>query len=243
MLGTLKPLVPVSGQPLISRVLSSIAEAAPAEVSIIINEESLDVRTAIDAAAWPFDLRWIVETTPSSMHSFLRIVDTLARDDDEGPFLVSTVDTVAGAGVYGAFASAALAIEADVVLAVNAPQPDDKPLLVRVEGPAEAGHYVSNGRHIGDAGRHVGRVTAIGDGARSGQGRLLATAGFYMVSPSVLREADAAQADGLTALRLFLGRLLTRGYRIAAIEVADSIDVDRPGDVAAAESFLRSVHA
>lgn len=237
MLGTLKPLVPVSGQPLISRVLSSIAEAAPAEVSIIINEESLDVRTAIDAAAWPFDLRWIVETTPSSMHSFLRIVDTLARDDDEGPFLVSTVDTVAGAGVYGAFASAALAIEADVVLAVNAPQPDDKPLLVRVEGPAEAG------RHIGDAGRHVGRVTAIGDGARSGQGRLLATAGFYMVSPSVLREADAARADGLTALRLFLGRLLTRGYRIAAIEVADSIDVDRPGDVAAAESFLRSVHA
>ena len=142
--GTLKPLVPVSGRPLIERVLISMAETAPSEVAIIINEDSLAVRDAVESSAWPFERRWIVETTPSSMHSFLRVVETLARDGHHGPFLVSTVDTVATPGMYRGFASTAAALDADVVLAVNRPQPDDKPLYVRVGGPAEAGHYDSH---------------------------------------------------------------------------------------------------
>jgi hypothetical protein len=167
------------------------------------------------------------------MHSFLRVLETLSRDHHPGPFLLSTVDTVATAGMYRAFASVASAVDADVVLAVNRPQPDDNPLLVRVD------------RRRTDARRDVvAFVTAIGDAARDADGgELLATAGFYMVRSSVLAEADAARAEGLGALRLFLGRLLARGYRMAAIEVADSIDVDRPEDVAAAETFLRSAGA
>jgi NDP-sugar pyrophosphorylase family protein len=223
--GGLKPLVPVAGRSLIARVLSSMAEIDPSEVALIINEASLAVRDAVEAATWPFERRWIVETTASSMHSFLRVVEALARDGHPGPFLLSTVDTVATAGMFRAFASAAAALDADVVLAVNRPQPDDRPLLVRTDGPAEAK-------------RHVLR---IGEDAREGDAAtLFATAGFYMVRPSVLQEADAARSEGPTALRHFLHRLLARGYRIGAIEVADSIDVDRPEDVVIAESFLRS---
>lgn len=228
-----KPLVSVGGRSLIARVLSSIAEAAPAQVAVIINEESVDVRRTVESVAWPFDLRWIVETTPSSMHSFLRVIETLGQDGHAGPFLISTVDTVAAPGMYRGFAATAAAIDADVVLAVNRPQPDDNPLLVRIGGgPADS------------AGADGQMVTAIGDAVRQGSGgALFATAGFYMVRSSVLAEAAAARADGLTALRLFLQRLLARGYRIAGIEVADSIDVDRPEDVIAAESFLRSARA
>ena len=51
----------------------------------------------------------------------------------------------------------------------------------------------------------------------TGSGDLFATAGFYWCARSVLAEAEAARADGLTALRLFLERLLARGYRVAAI--------------------------
>ena len=99
----LKPLVKVGGQTLIEHVLDSMAEAGASEVVVIINEDSLAVRDHVTAMKWPFALRWIVETTPTSMHSFLRLVETLAADGDEGPFLLSTVDTVAGPQTYAQF--------------------------------------------------------------------------------------------------------------------------------------------
>ena len=92
-----KPLAKVGGQTLIERVLSSMTEAGAKEVVVIINEDSLAVRDHVVALKWPFVLRWIVESTPTSMHSFLRLIETLAADGDDGPFLLSTVDTVAGA--------------------------------------------------------------------------------------------------------------------------------------------------
>ena len=74
----LKPLVRVGGRTLIEHVLQSMAEAGVCEVVVIINEDSLAVRDHASAIEWPFALRWIVETTASSMHSFLRVVETLA---------------------------------------------------------------------------------------------------------------------------------------------------------------------
>jgi hypothetical protein len=37
-----------------------------------------------------------------------------------------------------------------------------------------------------------------------------------------------------------MGRLLDRGYHLAGIPIAESIDVDRPADIQTAEAFLRS---
>ena len=132
---TLKPLVRVGGQTLIERVLLSLAEAGPVEVVIIVNETSLAVKDHVTRSrTWPFAVRWIVETTPSSMHSFLRVVETLAEDGDDGPFLISTVDTIAAPGAFGAFAAASREPDVDVTLAVTLPTDDEKPLLVRL-GP------------------------------------------------------------------------------------------------------------
>ncbi len=218
---TLKPLVRVGSRTLIERVLTSIGEAAPDEVVIIINEDSTGVRDHVSARRWPFAIRWIVETTPSSMHSFLRVVETLAgddRDDDHsGPFLLSTVDTIAPPGAYARFAAEAQRGHADVTLALTAHIDDERPLLVRLEGST---------------------VVAIGDAAAPAE---YATAGYYAVRPSILREADEARRDGVSALRVFLERLLARGYRLDGIVSAASIDVDRPPDVEAAEAFLRRV--
>ena len=108
----LKPLVKVGDQTLIEHVLNSMSDAGASEVVVIINEDSLAVRDHVAALGWPFALRWIVETTPTSMHSFLRLVETLAADGDEGPFLLSTVDTVAGAQTYARFIAEARQLEA-----------------------------------------------------------------------------------------------------------------------------------
>ena len=236
---TLKPLVRVGGQTLIERVLLSLAEAGPVEVVIIVNETSLAVRDHVtNSRKWPFAVRWIVETTPSSMHSFLRVVETLAEDGDGGPFLVSTVDTIAAPGAFGAFAAASREPHADVTLAVTPPIDDEKPLLVRL-GP--------DGATVEAIGETV-RLTAGGQADRDveEEGRrswIWATAGYYAVRSSVLHEADEARRDGVSALRLFFERLLVRGYRLHAVPVAAGIDVDRPADVRAAETFLKQVGA
>jgi NDP-sugar pyrophosphorylase family protein len=215
----LKPLVKVGSRTLIEHVLSSLSDAHASEVVVIINEDSIAVRDHVAAVKWPFALRWLVETTPTSMHSFLRLVETLAADGDEGPFLLSTVDTVAGAQTYARFIAEARALEQTAVtLALTSPGDDEKPLLVRT-APGDT------------------RVVAIGEAAAPSQ---YATAGLYAVRGSILREAEAARRDGVDALRTFLRRLLDRGYHLAGIPIACSIDVDRPDDIRAAEEFLRS---
>lgn len=215
----LKPLVKVGNQTLIEHVLHSMSDAGATEVVVIINEDSLEVRDHVAALRWPFALSWIVETTPTSMHSFLRLVETLAANGDEGPFLLSTVDTIAGARTYSRFIAKARQLEqAAVTLALTLPGDDDKPLFVRTVP--------------GDS-----RIIAIGAAAASSD---FATAGVYAVRSSILHEAEAARQEGIDALRTFLGRLLDRGYHLAGIPIEESIDVDRPGDIGAAEAFLRS---
>ena len=214
----LKPLVRVGGQTLIERVLTSMADAGASDVVVIINEGSTAVRDHVSAKDWPFALRWLVETTPTSMHSFLRVVETLAEDGDGGPFLVSTVDTVAPPGAYARFiAEARRHADAALTLALTTPGADEKPLLVRADGST---------------------VVAMGAAAAPAQ---YVTAGYYAVRPSILTEKDAAYRDGLGALREFFQRLLACGYRIAGVPVPESVDVDRPLDVAAAEALLDRV--
>ena len=215
----LKPLAKVGGRTLIEHVLNSMSDAGASEVVVIINEDSLAVREHVTGNEWPFALRWIVETTPSSMHSFLRLVETLAAGDDDGPFLLSTVDTVAGPQTFAKFIEKARHEAAAVTLALTSPGSDEKPLLVRC-APANS------------------RIVALGAAATPSD---QATAGLYAVRASILREAEAARREGIDALLSFLGRLLDRGYHLAGIPIARSIDVDRPRDLRVAEEFLRSM--
>jgi NDP-sugar pyrophosphorylase family protein len=210
----LKPLARIGEQTLIELVLKSIGAAGATEVVVIINEDSRAVRDHVARRDWPFALRWMVETTPTSMHSFLRLVETLAVDGSDEPFLLSTVDTVTSPQAYADFMKRASALKAPIALALTSPRDDEKPLLVRMGNNA--------------------RIENFGEGA-------FATAGIYAVRPIILREAEAARRDGLEALRNFLQRLLERGYEIAGIPISESIDVDRPADLAAAEAFLRQI--
>jgi NDP-sugar pyrophosphorylase family protein len=241
---TLKPLVPIAGRTLVERVLSSLAEAAPSEVVIIVNEASLAVRDHVASCRWPFAVRWVVETTPSSMHSFLRVLEELAGGGDDGPFLMSTVDTIAMPGAYAAFAASSRELDADVALAVAQPGDDLNPLLARMTSGTSRiealGDMVALERDSVGPSR---AVPLFGDIGLQPGGDVWATAGYYSVRPSVLREAAAARRDQLSALRAFLGRLLVRGYRLDGVPVACAIDVDRPHDVKAAEAFLKQAGA
>jgi len=207
-----KALTLVAGKPLIDWVLDDLTRANASEVAIIINKESLAVRDHVEREA-DHPIRWIVETTPSSMHSFLRVVEELARHGDPGPFLMSTVDTVARGGTFATFLERAAAFpDADVVLGLTDNLDDEKPFRIGIDGR--------------------GGVASVGDGP-------FATAGYSLVRATVLKEAASARADGLGALREFFARLFARGFRFAAVFMPESIDVDREADVAAAERLVR----
>ena len=68
-----KPLVKVSGIPLIERLILSYIRVGISEIVCIVNEASLDVREFVEAKQFPVPVKFIVKTTPSSMHSLFAL--------------------------------------------------------------------------------------------------------------------------------------------------------------------------
>lgn len=212
---TPKGLVRVAGRPLVDWVLADLAAAGVTETIVIINEQSTALRDHVDGSA-PMPVRWLVETTPSSMHSFLRVLQELAGDEHEGPFLITTVDTIAPAGTFRRFLDAARGTPSDLVLALTTFVDDEHPLRIEIESESAG----------------PSTVTSVGTGR-------FATAGYFLVGRAVLREADAGRRAEFTALRVFVKHLFERGYRLSGVPMPDSVDVDRPTDVPTAERILR----
>lgn len=213
---TPKPLVVVAGKALVDHVLDAVAAAGIADVACIFNAEppADAVEAHCRARAGAPRLTIVRRTTPSSMESLFTLAPHLADER----FLLLTVDAVFAPAVLREFLAAATRhADADVVLAVTDFIDDEKPLYAALDDAF--------------------RVTAIGPAAAASR---WITAGFYVFSPRVFAEIDAARAGGCTALRQFLAHLLARGYRVAAAPMGKTLDVDRPQDIAAAEAFVRS---
>ena len=212
-----KPLRRVAGTPLIERVVDDLERAGATDIHIIINAESTAIRDYLDRTARSSHLHWIVETTPSSMHSFFRVLESLSAFSADAPYVISTVDVVAPPGTFRRFRERALTHHADVTFAVTNRIDEDRPLRIDID-------------------ERSGGVRSIG----RENGRW-ATAGYYLVQPAVLRERNAAEVAGFAALRAFFGHLHAQGYRLAALPMGDSVDVDSPPDIVAAEALLASV--
>ena len=91
-----KPLVKVGGECLIDRLLRIFLANHATEIVVICNEHMTDVaRHLVDIqneglAGQPVPLRFVIQSTPSSMHSF-HVLSQYLRDE---PFVLTTVDTI-----------------------------------------------------------------------------------------------------------------------------------------------------
>lgn len=136
---------------------------------------------------------------------------TILSVSPPGRLLVATVDTLCATGDFVAFARAAEAARPEeTVLAVTPLVADEKPLWVRT-----------------DSG---GRVTGIGGSAGDA-----VTAGFYALSE---RARALTPPTSLGRLREYLAWLCDSGEPILAATIAKAVDVDRPEDIALAESLF-----
>src|SRR5580765_2612984 len=129
-----KALTPVGSKKLIDFALDGLTAAGATGVTCIVNESAKDVPTYVAATGRPLKMDWIIQTTPSSMHSFLIVLERLAQQGP-GPFLITTVDSVSSPQAYSQFAQeAAFFPQADVLLGLTNVIDDEKPLRVAMRG-------------------------------------------------------------------------------------------------------------
>lgn len=124
-----KPLVPVSGVPLIAHVIENFLAAGIEELSIIFNAREEDCAEFVRARFPGADIRILVKTTASSFESYGEI----ARMLPPGPALLSTVDAWCPRADFLAFVRRAAESPAETVLAVTRLVSDEKPLWVRLD--------------------------------------------------------------------------------------------------------------
>ncbi len=210
-----KPLVPVAGEPLISRIIRGAASAKVTSIACIVNDLSPEVIDYLESRSWPVPLEIITRTTPNSMESLFCLAPLLGEE----PFLLFTVDAVFGFEILEHFLKKALAIkQAQGVLALTRFIDDEKPLWIRTD--------------------RSHRIIAMADEAKPSR---YVTSGFYYFKPDIFGLIDAARTRSLKALREFLALLMRTEYRLYGIPVPKTVDVDRPKDIREAEAYLKEI--
>lgn len=213
---TPKPLLQVGGSPLIARIIDAAAKLGMSSVACIVNDVQPAVAEFLQSTSWPIPLELKIKTTPSSMES-LFCLEPLLRQES---FLLLTVDAVFAFSALKDFLSQAINLQHGAgVLALTDYIDDEKPLWVRLD--------------------ERGKITAMGDAAR---GSRYVTAGFYYFTPNIFSLVDIARNQKLTALRQFLGLLVSSGYDLYGLPGPKSVDVDYPEDIQKAEEFLNEIN-
>lgn len=230
-----KALTPVGGRCLIDYTLDGLEAAGATDVTCIVNEAATAVPEYVKKSGRKIRMDWIVRTTPSSMHSFLIVLERLVQTaPNQEHFFMATVDSVCPPTAYKEFAAAcALFKGADVCLGLTSHIDDEKPLRVAMNGREGTGLMPATVAEDPDA----FEIMAM---TNNGFQSEYVTAGFYRASARVLKEKDKALENNYSALRQLLGHLLKYGYRTFGVPLPPIIDVDRPQDVQAAEAFLKA---
>jgi NDP-sugar pyrophosphorylase family protein len=143
---TSKPMVPVSGRPLIELTLDRFRAAGVRKLTMIINETSDDCRQWVRDHATDFELDLIVRTTESSYASFEAVAERLVG----APAVITTIDSVMPSGDFRAFVQAALRLAPEAVaLGLTDHVDDENPLWATLDAAGNirqlgAGH----GTHV-----------------------------------------------------------------------------------------------
>ena len=210
-----KPLVKVGGEAMIDRLIRVFRKHGAEEIVVIVNtlnpltEKHLREKIAREGAA---DIRLVVKSTPSSMHSFHALSPYLS----DGPFCLTTVDTIFREEEFAAYLQKFVTGDADGCMAVTDYIDDESPL------------YVGTDSELHITGFHD---TNEGDRYISG--------GIYCLRPTALRVLDECIKSGQSRMRNFQRALVSAGLRLEAVPFSKILDVDHESDIAKAEAFLK----
>ena len=235
-----KPLVEVGGESLILRLLRIFMVHGATEICVICNDrtplvearlkeiQAAGISLSPEAEKTAVPLRYVVKSTPSSMHSFYELADWL--DGDE-PFVLTTVDTVFRETEFADYLAAfnsCLAAGNDGLMGVTTYVDDEKPLYVETD----------RRQHITAFMDAVGGTTKHTETEDEESGTYV-SAGIYGLTPKALQTLRTCVARGESRMRNFQRALLRDGLQLQAWAFSKVLDVDHQSDIAKAEEFLK----
>ena len=212
-----KPLVEIGGERLIDRLLRIFVDNGADDIVVICNDRSPLVadrlrsvqRSGLCGRAVP--LRFIVGSTPSSMHSLYAMSYMLAGE----PFVLTTVDTVFDEREFSRYV-AAFRCSADCLMGVTDYVDDEKPLYVGVDDDMTVTGYYDSAPGATGAGPYV-------------------SAGIYGLQPSALAVLERCIRRGEARMRNFQRALLREGETLRAFAFSHVFDIDHASDITKAE--------
>lgn len=212
-----KPLVRISGHPMIGRLIDIFLDLGAECISVIVNEQMTEVADYIVSRQRELGdrLQLVVKSTPSSMHSFYQLGRLLRG---KGRFILTTVDTIFRENDFRRYVEAFAEAPADVegMMAVTRYIDDEKPLYVETDAQMD--------------------ITAFAD--TRGENTRYISGGIYGLDTRAIDVLDRCLEDGVSRMRNYQRALVAAGLRLKAYDMGKIIDVDHAGDIAKAEQFI-----
>ena len=212
---TPKPIVSIDGEPMIDRLVRIFAANQASSVSVIVNEEMLEVHEHLLHTTWPVPLHILRQSTPSSMHSFYALASSLGDER----FCLTTVDTIFREDEFAEYISAFLHCQADGLFAVTDFVDDESPLFVETDET----------------------MTIRGFHDEMSPNAHFVSGGIYCLKASSIAVLKSSIEAGMSRMRNFQRQLVKNGLQIQAWPFSKIIDVDHTGDIRQAERFLKGI--
>ena len=213
-----KPLVKVGGEYLIDRLIRVFVQNRATEVVAICNEQMTEVGQHLEQIrqSGQYPLKFIVKSTPSSMHSLWELSSWL---DDE-PFVLTTVDTIFREREFKDYVKTFQTLveqdEADGLMGVTDYIDDEKPLYVATDEALQ--------------------ITGFLDQCKQPE---YISGGIYGLTPKSIGTLRRCIERGESRMRNFQRALVTDGLRLKAYPFSKVIDIDHATDIDKAEGFLQ----
>ena len=219
-----KPLVKVRGERLIDRLIRIFMGNNATEIVVICNEQMSDVASHLKMIqdkglnGLPVPLRFVVKSTPSSMHSFYELRNFL-RDDS---FILTTVDTIFDESEFHDYVLSfqdKIAQGTDALMGVTDYIDDEKPLYVGVD--------------------NVMRINGYYDTPQADSHFI--SAGIYGLTAPSLNILEACIEKGESRMRNFQRALVADSLRIEAYPLTKVFDIDHIDDIRKADEGVNNL--
>ena len=219
-----KPLVKVRGERLIDRLIRIFMGNNATEIVVICNEQMSDVASHLKMIqdkglnGLPVPLRFVIKSTPSSMHSFYELRNFL-RDD---PFILTTVDTIFDESEFHDYVLSfqdKIAQGTDALMGVTDYIDDEKPLYVGVD--------------------NVMRINGYYDTPQADSHFI--SAGIYGLTAPSLNILEACIEKGESRMRNFQRALVAANLRIEAFPLTKVFDIDHIEDIRKADEGVKNL--